>query len=55
MHYYNHSEIGAPLLQFHGNTERIVTEQGVTKSHVSISHDGGFALATVILENHRPA
>ena len=41
---------GQPCLRFSGRIERILRLQGVTKSHLSLAHDGNNALAMVILE-----
>lgn len=44
------SSRGVPALAFHGTAAEQATELGVLRSHLTISHDGGFALATVLLE-----
>src|SRR5262249_37109797 len=44
------TEGGAPRLALHGATAEIAKGMGVTRTHLSISHDGGFAAAVVILE-----
>ncbi len=40
---------GAPLLRLGGAALRAATEAGATRFQVSISHDGGFAIAVVLL------
>ena len=42
-------ESGAPAYRFSGATARWVTDHGLT-AHLSLSHDGGMALAFCILE-----
>eukprot|EP01113_Clastostelium_recurvatum_P012836 TRINITY_DN16694_c0_g1_i2.p2 TRINITY_DN16694_c0_g1~~TRINITY_DN16694_c0_g1_i2.p2 ORF type:complete len:163 (+),score=35.09 TRINITY_DN16694_c0_g1_i2:374-862(+) len=39
-----------PSLHFEGESRRLIEELGVTHTHVSITHDGDYAFATVILE-----
>lgn len=41
---------GAPRLCFTGKAEQRAMERGVTKTHLSITHDAGVAAAVVILE-----
>lgn len=41
---------GAPRLLFHGHAEAQALTLGVTRTHISISHDAGVASAVVILE-----
>lgn len=41
---------GKPQLQIEGESAKALQELGVTTSHISLSHDGDYALATVILE-----
>lgn len=41
---------GAPVLALHGVAAEQAAELGSLHSYVSISHDGGFALATVLLD-----
>ena len=42
-------ESGAPAYRFSGATARWVADHGLT-AHLSLSHDGGMALAFCILE-----
>ena len=41
---------GAPALALHGAAAARARELGEARSHVSISHDGGIAVAVVVLE-----
>jgi len=41
---------GVPYLNLHGYIKKIIIEKGVSRIHLSISHDGGYAAAQVILE-----
>lgn len=41
---------GAPSLQLHGELARIGEDRGVTRSHLSLTHAGGIAIAVVVLE-----
>ena len=43
-------ESGAPTLRVSGRVEALAVELGATRYHVSISHDGGVAMAQVIVE-----
>ena len=47
-----HTDIGQPLLQYTDGFADIASELGVTHSHVSISDEKEYAVATVILEAH---
>lgn len=40
---------GAPVLRLHGAALKLAEGGGVTRFEVSISHDGGFAVAVVLL------
>lgn len=42
--------LGKPTLHTEGRTALALAERGVTASHISISHDGDYAVATVVLE-----
>jgi holo-[acyl-carrier protein] synthase len=44
------AEGGAPSLALHGGAASLVTERGVGRWHVSLTHDGGRATAFVIAE-----
>jgi len=41
---------GQPTLVLHGGSAERATAMGVTRTHVSITHDGGFAMACVVLD-----
>ena len=41
---------GRPLLQVHGDVAREAAGQGITRWHLSLSHDGGLATAVVVAE-----
>jgi holo-[acyl-carrier protein] synthase len=41
---------GKPVLEFSEPLQRLMTDKGVTHSHVSLSDEKGVAFATVILE-----
>jgi holo-[acyl-carrier protein] synthase len=42
--------LGKPILQALGKTAKIIAKKGIKNIHVSLSHTGEIALATVILE-----
>jgi holo-[acyl-carrier protein] synthase len=42
---------GSPHLEFSGTVAAAVAARGATSWHVSLSHDGGMAIAMVILES----
>jgi len=42
---------GNPWLRLRGNAERRMEERGASRAHVSLSHEGGQAVAVVILED----
>lgn len=44
----------APELRLHGAAARCAAGLGVVRSHLSLSDEGGFALATVVLEGEAP-
>lgn len=46
---------GRPTLRVSGRAGERLAELGVTRTHVSISHDAGVAVAVVILEGEDPA
>lgn len=48
-------EHGRPTLRVTGEAARLAASMGVTRWHVSLSHDGGVAVATVIAEGDDPA
>ena len=43
-------ELGKPSLHCAGRAAELLSERGVTAVHLSYSHDGDYAVATVILE-----
>jgi holo-[acyl-carrier protein] synthase len=43
-------EQAAPRLRFSGVAERVARERGVTRIHLSLTHDAGVAAAVVVLE-----
>jgi holo-[acyl-carrier protein] synthase len=46
-------ERGAPSLALSGAAERRAAELGVARLHLTLSHDGGVAVAAVVLEAER--
>lgn len=44
---------GRPVLQFSGPLKKLMTQKGVTETHVSLSDEKGIAFATVVLECER--
>jgi holo-[acyl-carrier protein] synthase len=42
---------GAPELLLHGETAALARERGITRWHVTITHDAGLALAFVVAES----
>lgn len=45
-----HDELGKPLLIVSGVAASVMAQRGATNIHLSISHDGGHAVALVVLE-----
>lgn len=45
------TEDGVPRLRFSQAAQRILDERGVTAVHLSLSHDGGSAIAFVVAES----
>lgn len=45
-----HDPLGKPLLRFDGHFALLCEQRGITHSHVSISDEQHYAVATVILE-----
>ena len=43
-------ELGKPKLTFHGSALARFEKMGATSCHLTISHDGGFALAVCVIE-----
>lgn len=42
---------GAPTLRLHGKAAEMAQSRGIARWHISLSHAGGFAVATVIAED----
>ena len=41
---------GEPMIRTHNSTARYLTACGITSVHLSLTHDGGIAVAFVVLE-----
>lgn len=44
-------DLGAPSLQIGGRAAQILLERRISRCHLSYSHDGDYAFATVVLEH----
>lgn len=44
-------ELGCPSLALSGRAREKMAERGAVKTHLSYSHDGDYAVATVVLED----
>ncbi len=44
-------ELGCPTLQLEGRAAELLAARGAKTTHLSYSHDGDYAVATVILES----
>lgn len=44
-------ELGCPSLQISGRAAELMQQRGARQAHLSYSHDGDYAVATVILES----
>ena len=44
-------ENGAPTLVLHGDVKTLAESMGISRWHISLSHDGGFATAFVVAES----
>lgn len=44
-------ETGPPAIELHGAAAQIAAEQGVRRVHISLTHDGGAAVAVAVLES----
>lgn len=44
-------ELGCPSLQLSGRAAELLAARGASRVHLSYSHDGDYAVATVILES----
>jgi holo-[acyl-carrier protein] synthase len=42
-----------PILEVEGKSQELFTQKGVSRSHISISHDGEYVFANVVLEGQR--
>ena len=42
---------GGPTLRLHGKAQEMAQSRGISRWHVSLTHAGGFAVATVIAED----
>jgi holo-[acyl-carrier protein] synthase len=42
--------LGKPELRLCARAEELFREKGLKKAHLSLSHDGNYAIASVILE-----
>ena len=45
---------GAPVLRIEGAAARLTRSMGVSRSHLSLSHSGDYAVAVVVLEGSKP-
>jgi holo-[acyl-carrier protein] synthase len=45
-------ELGKPMLVLSGNSAKALNSRGVLSTHLSLSHDNGFAIAMVVLEGN---
>ncbi len=45
------NDLGAPSLQLSGRAAEITRQRGIGRIHLSYSHDGDYAMATVVLED----
>ena len=41
----------APTIELHGRTSELAAERGITRWHLTITHDAGLALAFVVAES----
>ena len=48
--FLTYDDLGKPTLHTAGETDRLVKDAGIQRFHVSISHDGGMAIAFVVAE-----
>ena len=44
-------ELGKPFIELRGSTKEIAEQRGLTRIHTTISHDGEYSVAVVILED----
>ncbi len=45
------NELGKPFINLRGSTKEIAETRGLSRIHTTISHDGDYSVAVVILEN----
>ena len=45
------NKLGKPFIDLRGSTKEIAEERGLTRIHTTISHDGEYSVAVVILEH----
>ena len=41
----------APMIELHGRTKELAAERGISRWHLTITHDAGLALAFVVAES----
>ena len=46
-------DTGRPELRLSGRLKELASEMGVSRTHVSFSHDGGYAIAQVVLTGEK--
>jgi len=46
-------EVGPPRVELHGRAARVAENLGVRSTHITLSHDGGAAVAVAVLEGER--
>lgn len=44
------NDLGKPFIDLRGSTKEIAEQRGLTRIHTTISHDGEYSVAVVILE-----
>lgn len=45
------NELGKPFIDLRGSTKELAKQRGLTRIHTTISHDGEYSVAVVILED----
>ncbi len=45
------NELGKPFIDLRGSTKELAEQRGLTRIHTTISHDGDYSVAVVILED----
>ena len=45
-------QLGKPMLVLSGDSSRALNSRGGLSTHLSLSHDNGFAIAMVVLEGN---